>query len=67
MRFLVQFDPISMKIGFVMSENHEDIDGFYERVNASDWFHKTIVLSVECNAIEEVKGTIFQCMRVLYS
>lgn len=67
MRFLVQFDPISIKIGFVMSENREDIDGFYERVNASDCFHKTIVLSVECNAIEEVKGTILKCMRVLYS
>ena len=56
-----------MKIGYVMSENHEDVDGFYERINASDCFHKTIVLSVECNAIEEVKGTILKCMRALYS
>ena len=67
MRFLAQFDPISMKIGYVMSENHEDVDDFYERINASDCFHKTIVLSVECNAIEEIKGTILKCMRVLCS
>ena len=67
MRCLAQFDPISMKIGYVMSENHEDVDDFYERINASDCFHKTIVLSVECNAIEEIKGTILKCMRVLYS
>lgn len=67
MRFLAQFDPISMKIGYVMSEKHEDVDGFYERVNASDCFHKTIVLAVECDVIEEVKGTILKCMRVLYS
>ena len=70
--FLVQYEPLTTRIGRVLSlafepkPTQEMIENFYDEVNASDFYHNSIVLVVKAKSMEEVREQVIGTFNVLY-
>ena len=70
--FLVQYEPLTtivgrvLSLGFEQKPTQEMIEKFYDEVNASDFYHNSIVLVVKAKSIEEVREQIIGTFDVLY-
>ena len=63
--FLVQYEPI-LSLVFEPKPTQEMIENFYDEVNASDFYHNSIVLVVKAKSIEEVREQVIGTFNVLY-
>lgn len=70
--YLIQYEPLTATIGRVLSLDFEPkptqemIEKFYNEVNASDFYHNSIVLKVKAENIDEARETIVEVFNVLY-
>ena len=70
--FLVQYEPLTTMVGRVLSlgfepkPTQEMIEKFYDEVNASDFYHNTIVLVVRAKSMDEVREQVIETFNVLY-
>lgn len=70
--FLVQYEPITtmvrriLSLGFEPKPTQEMIEKFYDEVNASDFYHNSIVLVVKAKSIDEVREQVIGTFNVLY-
>lgn len=70
--FLVQYEPITtmirriLSLGFEPKPTQEMIEKFYDEVNASDFYHNSIVLIVKAKSIDEVREQVIGTFNVLY-
>lgn len=70
--FLVQYEPLTTRIGRVLSLAFEPkptqkmIENFYDEVNASDFYHNSIVLVVKAKSMDEVRKQVIETFNVLY-
>lgn len=70
--FLVQYEPITtmtrkiLSLGFEPKPTQEMIEKFYDEVNASDFYHNSIVLVVKAKSMEEVREQVIGTFNVLY-
>lgn len=62
--FLVQYEPLTtmtgriLSLGFEPKPTQEMIEKFYDEVNASDFYHNSIVLVVKAKSIDEVREQV---------
>lgn len=70
--FLVQYEPLTTRIGRVLALAFEPkptqkmIENFYDEVNASDFYHNSIVLVVKAKSMDEVREQVIETFNVLY-
>ena len=70
--FLVQYEPLTtmtrkiLSLGFEPKTTQEMIEKFYDEVNASDFYHNSIVLVVKAKSMEEVREQVIGTFNVLY-
>ena len=70
--FLVQYEPLTTMVGRVLSlgfepkPTQEMIEKFYDEVNASDFYHNSIVLVVKAKSMDEVREQVVDTFNVLY-
>ena len=70
--FLVQYEPLTTRIGRVLSLAFEPkptqkmIENFYDEVNASDFYHNSIVLVVKAKSMGEIREQIIKTFNVFY-
>ena len=70
--FLVQYEPLTtmtrrvLSLGFEPKPTQEMIEKFYDEVNASDFYHNSIVLVVKAKSMEEVREQVIGTFNVLY-
>lgn len=70
--FLVQYEPLTTMVGRVLSLGFEPkpiqemIEKFYDEVNASDFYHNSIVLVVKAKSMDEVRKQVIGTFDVLY-
>lgn len=70
--FLVQYEPFTTRIRRVLSLSLEPkptqkmIENFYDEVNASDYYHNSIVLVVKAESMDEVREQVIETFNVLY-
>ena len=70
--FLVQYEPLTtmtrriLSLGFEPKPTQEMIENFYDEVNASDFYHNSIVLVVKAKSMEEVREQVIGTFNVLY-
>lgn len=70
--FLVQYELITtmtrriLSLGFEPKPTQEMIEKFYDEVNASDFYHNSIVLVVKAKSMEEVREQVIGTFNVLY-
>lgn len=70
--FLVQYEPLTTMVGRVLSlgfepkPTQEMIEKFYDEVNASDFYHNSIVLVVKAKSMDEVREQVIGTFDVLY-
>ena len=70
--FLVQYEPLTTMTGRVLSLDFEPkptqemIEKFYDEVNASDFYHNSIVLVVKAKSMEEVREQVIGTFNALY-
>lgn len=70
--FLVQYEPLTtivrriLSLGFEPKPTQEMIEKFYEEVNASDFYHNTIILVVRAKGMDEVREQAIDTFNVLY-
>lgn len=70
--FLVQYEPITtivkrvLSLGFEPKPTQEMIEKFYDEVNASDFYHNSIVLIVKAKSMDEVREQVIGTFNVLY-
>lgn len=70
--FLVQYEPLTtmvervLSLGFEPKPTQEMIEKFYDEVNASDFYHNSIVLVVKAKSIDEVREQVVDIFNVLY-
>ena len=70
--FLVQYEPLTTMVGRILSlgfepkPTQEMIEKFYDEVNASDFYHNSIVLVVEAKSMDEVREQVIGTFDVLY-
>lgn len=68
--FLVQYEPLTTRIGRVLSLAFEPkptqkmIENFYDEVNASDFYHNSIVLVVKAKSMDEVREQVIGTFNV---
>lgn len=70
--FLVQYEPITtmtrriLSLGFEPKPTQEMIEKFYDEVNASDFYHNSIVLVVKAKNMDEVREQVIGTFNILY-
>ena len=70
--FLVQYEPLTtivrriLSLGFEPKPTQEMIEKFYDEVNASDFYHNTIILVVRAKGMVEVREHAIDTFNVLY-
>lgn len=70
--FLVQYEPLTtmvrriLSLGFEQKPTQEMIEKFYDEVNASDFYHNSIVLVVKAKSMNEIRRQIIETFNVLY-
>ena len=70
--FLVQYEPLTtmtrrvLSLGFEPKPTQEMIEKFYDEVNASDFYHNSIVLVVKAKRMEEVREQVIGTFNALY-
>ena len=70
--FLVQYEPLTTMTGRVLSLDFEPkpaqemIEKFYDEVNASDFYHNSIVLVVKAKSMKEVREQVIGNFNALY-
>lgn len=70
--FLVQYEPLTtmtrriLSLGFEPKPTQEMIEKFYDGVNASDFYHNSIVLVVKAKSMDEVREQVIGIFNVLY-
>lgn len=70
--FLVQYEPITtmtrriLSLGFEPKPTQEMIEKFYDEINASDFYHNSIVLVVRAKSMDEVREQVIGTFNVLY-
>lgn len=70
--FLVQYEPLTtivrriLSLGFEPKPTQEMIEKFYDEVNASDFYHNTIILVVRAKCMDEVREQAIDTFNVLY-
>lgn len=70
--FLVQYEPLTtivrriLSLGFYPKPTQEMIEKFYDEVNASDFYHNTIILVVRAKGMDEVREQAIDTFNVLY-
>lgn len=68
--FLVQYEPITtmtrriLSLGFEPKPTQEMIENFYDEVNASDFYHNSIILVVKAKSIDEVREQVIGTFNV---
>ena len=69
--FLVQYEPLTtmvrriLSLGFEPKPTQEMIEKFYDEVNASDFYHNSIVLVVKAKSVHEIRRQIIETFNVL--
>ena len=69
---LVHIAPITtmvrriLSLGFEPKLTQEMIEKFYDEVNASDFYHNSIVLVVKAKSMDEVREQVIGTFNVLY-
>lgn len=70
--FLVQYEPLTtmtrriLSLGFKPKPTQEMIEKFYDEVNASDFYHNSIVIVVKAKSMDEVREQVIGTFNVLY-
>lgn len=70
--FLVQYEPLTtmtrriLSLGFEPKPTQEMIEKFYDEVNASDFYHNSIVIVVKAKTMDEVREQVIGTFNVLY-
>lgn len=70
--FLVQYEPITtmtrriLSLGFEPKPTQEMIEKFYDEVNASDFYHNSIILVVKAKNMDEVREQVIGTFNILY-
>ena len=70
--FLVQYEPLTTMVGRILSlgfepkPTQEMIEKFYDEVNASDFYHNSILLVVKAKSMEEVREQVIGTFNALY-
>ena len=70
--FLVQYEPLTtmvrriLSLGFEPKPTQEMIEKFYDEVNASDFYHNSIVIVVKAKSVHEIRRQIIETFNVLY-
>lgn len=70
--FLVQYEPLTtmtrkiLSLGFEPKPTQEMIEKFYDEVNASDFYHNSIVIVVKAKSMDEVREQVIGTFNVLY-
>lgn len=70
--FLVQYEPLTtmtrriLSLGFEPKPTQEMIEKFYDEVNASDFYHNSIVIVVKAKNMDEVREQVIGTFNVLY-
>ncbi len=70
--FLVQYEPLTtivrriLSLGFEPKPTQEMIEKFYDEVNASDFYHNTIIIVVRAKGMDEVREQAIDTFNVLY-
>ena len=70
--FLVQYEPLTTVVRRILSlcfepkPTQEMIEKFYDEVNASDFYHNSIVLVVKAKSMDEVREQVIGTFNVLY-
>lgn len=70
--FLVQYEPLTtvtrriLSLGFESKPTQEMIEKFYDEVNASDFYHNSIVIVVKAKSMDEVREQVIGTFNVLY-
>ena len=70
--FLVQYEPLTtmvrriLSLGFEPKPTQKMIEKFYDEVNASDFYHNSIVLVVKAKSVHEIRRQIIETFNVLY-
>ena len=70
--FLVQYEPLTtmtrrvLSLGFEPKPTQEMIEKFYDEVNASDFYHNSIVLVVKAKSMKEVREQVIGTFNALY-
>jgi hypothetical protein len=68
----VQYEPITtmtrriLSLGFEPKPTQEMIEKFYDEVNASDFYHNSIVLVVKAKNMDEVREQVIGTFNILY-
>ena len=55
-----------LSLGFEPKPTQEMIEKFYDEVNASDFYHNSIVLVVKAKSMEEVREQVIGTFNALY-
>mgnify|MGYP000055100950 CR=1 FL=1 len=71
--YLVQYNPILGMVGRYIAftldgseENKERINKFYEEINASDYYHETIVFAIQTDSTDNIEEGAINFMKMLY-
>lgn len=70
--YLVQYEPLTTRVYRILSlskypkPTQEMIEQFYDEVNAADYFHNTIIVTLETDDIKNVKDEIMEIFGTLY-
>ena len=70
--YLVQYEPLTTRICRILSlskypkPTQDMIEHFYDEVNVTDYYHNTIILTVETDNIDNVRDVIMETFGVLY-
>lgn len=70
--YLVQYEPLTTRICRILSlskypkPTQDMIEHFYDEVNVADYYHNTIILTVETDNIDNVRDEIMKTFGVLY-
>lgn len=72
-KYLVQYYPINEQIGRILcigdetlTTTQQNMNEFYEVINISDYYHNSIILTVEVENIFDIKEEITKIFHILY-
>lgn len=71
--YLVQYEPFTTRVRRILSlskypkPTQDMIEHFYDEVNAADYFHNTIIVTLETDNIKNARDEIMSVFGALYS
>lgn len=71
--YLVQYEPLTTRVCRILSlskhpkPTQDMLEHFYDEVNAADYFHNTIIVTLETDNIKNARDEIMSMFGALYS